>query len=162
MVGYRLNSIPMSPSAEVNDFSLFELSKNTPSRRFQLSQAGDRVTIHRLILVSHLSPGAPWLEVLAGLELRFSYLWTGGESQSVLLHPLLWVSPMQLHPVFAGFQVPASQSMGFCSMGFSQQSRRRIEEVVIELVFKEGLPATQNPVLQVAYLTSPSITLAPE
>jgi hypothetical protein len=152
----------MNPTVEVNDFSLFELSKKSPSRRFQLSQAGDRVTIHKLILVSHLSPGARWLEVLARLELRFCYLWSGGESQSVVLHPLLWVSPVQLHPVFTGFQVPASQSMGFGSMGFSQPSSRRIEQIVIELVLREGLPTNEDPVLQVAYLASPSITLAPD
>jgi hypothetical protein len=145
----------MTPSIEVSDFSLFELTSKTPSRRFELSQAGDRVTIHKLILVSHLSPGAKWLEVLAQLQLRFTYLWTGGESQSVLLHPLLWVNPVQLHPIFAGFQVPASQSMGF-----GQQSSRRIEQVLMEMIVKEEQAATEAPVLQVAYQASPSITLA--
>jgi hypothetical protein len=147
----------MTPSVEVNDFSLFELTGKTPSRRFELSQAGDRVTNHKLILVSHLSPGAGWLEVLAGLQLRFTYLWTGGESQSVLLHPLLWVSPGQLHPIFPGFQVPASQTMGF-----GQQSSRRIEQVVMELLVKEELKAGEGPVLLVAYQASPTITLAQE
>jgi hypothetical protein len=56
--------------------------------------------------------------------------------------------------------VLASQSMGFGSIGFTQLSSRRIEQMVIELVLKEGLAAAEDPVLQVAYLASPSITLA--
>jgi hypothetical protein len=144
----------MNPSVEVNDFSLFELTAGAPSRRFALSQAGDKVSIHRLILVSHLSPGAGWLAMLSQLQLRFTYHWTGGETQSVLLHPLLWVSPAQLHPVFPGFEVPVTQTMGFGS-----QSSRRIEQVVIELVLKTERAGEESPVLQVAYKSSPSITL---
>lgn len=144
----------MNPSVEVNDFSLFELTAEAPSRRFALSQAGDKVSIHRLILVSHLSPGAGWLQVLSRLQLRFTYHWTGGETQSVLLHPLLWVSPFQLHPVFPGFEVPVTQTMGF-----GLQSNRRIEQVVIELVLNENAAGGDSPILQIAYKSSPSITM---
>lgn len=62
----------MTPSVEVSDFSLFELSPKAPSRRFDLSQAGDKMSIHKLILVSHLSPGASWLGILSYLQLRFT------------------------------------------------------------------------------------------
>ncbi|MBD0255550.1 MAG: hypothetical protein ICV83_07495 [Cytophagales bacterium] len=144
----------MNSSVEVSDFSLFELTAEAPSRRFGLSQAGDKVSIHRLILVSHLSPGAPWLPVLSQLQLRFTYHWTGGETQSVLLHPLLWVSPVQLHPVFPGFEVPVTQTMGF-----GLQTNRRIEQVVIELVLNAELAGEESPVLQVAYKSSPSLML---
>ncbi len=144
----------MNPSVEVSDFSLFELTAKAPSRRFGLSQAGDKVSIHRLVLVSHLSPGARWLEVLSQLQLRFTYHWTGGETQAVLLHPLLWVSPVQLHPVFPGFEVPVTQTMGF-----GLQSNRRIEQVVVELVLHAEPAGEESPVLQIAYKSSPSITL---
>ncbi len=144
----------MNPSVEVSDFSLFELTAQAPSRRFELSQAGDKVSIHRLVLVSHLAPGARWLEVLSGIRLRFTYHWTGGETQSVLLHPLLWVSPAQLHPVFPGFEVPVTQTMGF-----GLQSSRRIEQVVIELVLDAERAGAESPVLQIAYKASPSILL---
>jgi hypothetical protein len=144
----------MNPSVEISDFSLFELTAQAPSRRFGLSQAGDKVSIHRLVLVSHLSPGARWLEALSRLQLRFTYHWTGGETQSVLLHPLLWVSPVQLHPVFPGFDVPVTQTMGF-----GLQSNRRIEQIVIEMVLPAEPVGAESPVLQVAYKSSPSILL---
>jgi hypothetical protein len=144
----------MNPSVEISDFSLFELTAQAPSRRFGLSQAGDKVSIHRLVLVSHLFPGARWLEVLSRIQLRFTYHWTGGENQSVLLHPLLWVSPVQLHPVFPGFEVPVTQTMGF-----GLQSNRRIEQIVIELVLPAEPAGAESPVLQVAYKSSPSILL---
>lgn len=144
----------MNPSVEVSDFSLFELTAKAPSRRFELGQAGDKVSIHRLILVSHLTPGANWLLALSQLQLRFTYHWTGGETQSVLLHPLLWVSPAQLHPVFPGFEVPVTQTMGF-----GLQSSRRIEQVVIELVLHAELAGKESPILQIAYKPSPSIML---
>ena len=144
----------MNPSVEVSDFSLFELTAAAPSRRFEFSQAGDKVSIHRLVLVSHLAPGARWLEVLSGLQLRFTYHWTGGETQSVLLHPLLWVSPVQRHPIFPGFEVPVTQTMGF-----GLQSSRRIEQVVIELVLDAERAGAESPVLQIAYKSSPSILL---
>jgi hypothetical protein len=144
----------MNLSVEVSDFSLFELTAKAPSRRFELSQDGDKIIIHRLVLVSHLSPGASWLLVLSRLQLRFTYHWTGGETQSILLHPLLWVSPAQLHPVFPGFEVPVTQTMGF-----GLQSSRRIEQVVIELVVNAELGGEESPILQVAYRSSPSIIL---
>ncbi len=144
----------MNPSAETPDFSFFDLSRKAPSCRFHLGQAGDKVSIHRLILVSHLSPGAPWLEVLRYVQIGFTYQWTSGETQSVLLHPMLWVSPTQLYPIFQGFDVPVTQTMGF-----GLQSSRRIEQVLMEFLLKEDLPAKENPVLQVAYKGSPSISL---